>query len=344
LAFSLVFGVFSVPTGVSAFSWSTLLGEEASASISGTTTTEIGNSQTGLALEPSVSPSSINPKKDGGIDNSVEVNIFSDNALFPTASPKEETFPGTGGGDFEGDLEIYVVRSGDTVATVAELFGVSTDTVLSANDLPKGSKLKTGQILLILPYSGVEHTVAKGETLQGIAGKYKVDIDDILSANDIEDGSSIVVGAKLMIPGGNILNSSGSSRGSGSGGYKGGGSSNIPSVIGYFANPVPGSVKSRGVKVGHKGVDFAAPTGTPIHASAEGVVLIARTGYNGGFGTYVVIQHPNGVKTLYAHMSKLGTTPGSRVSQGDVIGYVGNTGRSTGPHTHFETIGAKNPF
>ena len=91
-------------------------------------------------------------------------------------------------------------------------------------------------------------------------------------------------------------------------------------------------------------MDFAAPTGTPILASASGTVSIARSGWNGGFGTYVVMSHSNGTKTLYAHMSKLNTSPGAKVSQGQVIGYLGNTGKSTGPHTHFEVIGAKNPY
>ncbi len=267
-----------------------------------------------------------------------EITIDSDSALRPNASHVAFA-DGIEDFSFDEDLEIYVVRSGDTVAIVADLFGVSQDTILSANDLTKGAKLKTGDILLILPFSGVEHTVAKGETLKGIATKYKVALEDILSANDLEADSTLVTGEKLMIPGANMINETKPKPGTSLAG-----TSKVPSVAGYFINPVPGSVKSRGVKPGHKGVDFAAPTGTKILAAASGTVLISRNGYNGGFGNYVVIQHSNGVKTLYGHMSKLGTTPGAKVSQGEIIGYVGNTGRSTGPHTHFEVIGAKNPF
>ncbi len=267
-----------------------------------------------------------------------EVTIDSDSALRPNAT-HIAAVGGVEDFSFDGDLEIYVVRAGDTVAVVAELFGVSQDTILSANDLVKGAKLKTGDVLLILPFSGVEHTIAKGETLKGIATKYKVDLEDILSANDIETDAKLAVGEKLMIPGANMLSETKPKPGSSVAG-----GSKIPSVAGYFVNPVPGAVKSRGVKPGHKGVDFAAPTGTKIRAAASGTVLISRTGYNGGFGNYVVIQHANGTKTLYAHMSKLGTTAGAKVAQGETIGYVGNTGRSTGPHTHFEVIGAGNPF
>lgn len=266
------------------------------------------------------------------------INIESNTALRPNTTSYSTTIGGVE--EFsEGDLEIYVVHTGDTVDIVANLFGVSPDTILSANNMVKGDKLKVGDVLLILPFSGVEHTVAKGETLKGLATKYKIDIDDILSANDLDTDSKLVIGEKLMIPGANMITETKPKPGTSVAG-----SSKVPSVAGYFVNPVPGSVKSRGVKPGHKGVDFAAPTGTNIRAAAAGTVLIARNGYNGGFGNYVVIQHPNGVKTLYAHMSKIATTQGAKVDQGELIGYVGNTGRSTGPHTHFEVLGAKNPF
>jgi murein DD-endopeptidase MepM/ murein hydrolase activator NlpD len=230
------------------------------------------------------------------------------------------------------------------VEVVAKLFDVSPDTIYSANDMKKGDKLKSGDVLLILPFSGIEHSVAKGETLKGIAKKYDVPIEYILSANDIDEDAKLVVGSKLMIPGGDILpESKPKSSGSKSLAGKGSSYSNIPSVAGFFKNPVPGSRKSRGIKPGHKGVDMAAPTGTPIYAAAGGTVLIARTGWNGGFGNYVVIQHSIGT-SLYAHMSRVATTPGAKVSQGELIGYVGSTGHSTGPHLHFQTSGIKNPF
>lgn len=95
---------------------------------------------------------------------------------------------------------------------------------------------------------------------------------------------------------------------------------------------------------GGRGIDMAAPTGTPIVAAASGTVLLSKGGYSGGYGEMIVIQHANGTKTLYAHMSKRATTTGAKVSQGETIGYVGSTGRSTGPHLHFEVQGAKNPF
>lgn len=96
----------------------------------------------------------------------------------------------------------------------------------------------------------------------------------------------------------------------------------------------------------HKGVDFAAPIGTPIYAAGDGVVEVASR--NGGYGNYVRLRHNSSLKTAYAHLHKFksGITPGKHVKQGDVIGYIGTTGRSTGPHLHYEVLvnGAqKNP-
>ena len=88
----------------------------------------------------------------------------------------------------------------------------------------------------------------------------------------------------------------------------------------------------------HKGVDFAAPSGTPIFAAGNGVIEYA--GRNGGYGKYIRIRHDSTYKTAYAHLKsyKKGITSGVRVKQGDVIGYVGSTGKSTGPHLHYEII------
>lgn len=88
----------------------------------------------------------------------------------------------------------------------------------------------------------------------------------------------------------------------------------------------------------HRGTDFAARTGTPILAAGDGTVL--RANRFGTYGNYVRIRHANGYETAYAHMSRFarGIRAGARVRQGDVIGYVGNTGRSTGPHLHYEVL------
>ena len=88
----------------------------------------------------------------------------------------------------------------------------------------------------------------------------------------------------------------------------------------------------------HKGVDFAAPTGTPVMASGNGVV--EKADWFGGYGRYVRLKHANGYATAYAHLSRFarGVRPGSKVRQGQVIAYVGTSGRSTGPHLHYEVL------
>jgi len=106
----------------------------------------------------------------------------------------------------------------------------------------------------------------------------------------------------------------------------------ISSNFGMRKHPISGFNKM------HKGVDFAAPTGTPIYAGGNGIIEFV--GKNGGYGKYIRIRHNNGYKTAYAHLSnyKKGISKGVRVNQGEVIGYVGNTGNSTGPHLHYEII------
>ena len=105
--------------------------------------------------------------------------------------------------------------------------------------------------------------------------------------------------------------------------------SRIASGFGYRIDPIYKSVKL------HAGLDFAAPKGTPIYATANGRVTIAgNTG--DGYGNHVVINHGYGYETLYGHMVKVKVRPGELVKRGEVIGWVGSTGKSTGPHCHYE--------
>ena len=281
----------------------------------------------------------------------------------PTADVAVNTTPVDGGETLVPDLafsatstdtnntqiSIYVVHSGDTISGVASMFKVSVNTILWANDLTGKSVLKPGQTLVILPISGINYTVSKGDTIKGIAAKYKADITDILNYNDITITTPLAVGQKLIIPAAEVALPS--SIASGNKITKApyepilDNISALPSYPGYYINPLPSGTRTQGLH-GHNAIDFAAPVGTPIKASAGGTVIIIRTngGWNGGYGNYVVISHPNGTQTLYAHMSKSAVTSGSVVSQGQTIGYVGMTGLTTGPHVHFELRGARNPF
>ncbi len=289
--------------------------------------TEAGNSQTMDLLEGYLN---INPTGTG----SVEVAI-TDGVALESNGGNSESFVELGKSG-TGQISVYVVRKGDTLGEIAEMFGVSTNTIVWANDLKRGV-IKEGQELVILPISGVRHVVKNGDTLKSLATKYKADLEDILSYNSLPADAKINVGDVVIIPDGVISAAQTSlARTSGSQTY--------PVYSGFYLRPIVGGRKTQGIH-GNNGVDLAAPTGTPILASADGKVIISRTGgYNGGYGLYVVVSHANGTQTLYAHMSKNNVSVGQSVEQGQVIGAVGSTGKSTGPHVHFEIRGAKNPF
>jgi murein DD-endopeptidase MepM/ murein hydrolase activator NlpD len=241
--------------------------------------------------------------------------------------------------NLSGEISVYTVREGDTLSHIAEMYGVTANTILWANDLPKASSIKAGQNLVILPVAGVRHTIKKGDTIKAIAKTYDGDVDEILSYNQLSSDEALVVGTTLVIPGGAIhtapvakayaspTKSSGSNSGSS-----------------WLSHPVPGSVKTQGLH-GYNAVDLASSIGTGVRAAASGEVIVSKsTGWNGGYGQYIVVKHSNGVQTLYSHLSRNDVGVGDYVNQGEVIGGLGNTGKSTGPHLHFEVRGASNPF
>ena len=303
---------------------------------------EYVNSQTASVLEAAVNPDP-NPSKGGG-----DITIVGESALLPESGPSGTIV------DVDNEplkkkeqVSVYVVREGDSLSQIAAMFDVSVNTIIWANDIGKGDVIREGQTLIILPVSGLEHTVKKGETLNGIAKKYKADVKDIMAFNDISDASGLKIGDTIIIPGGK-KSVPVKYRSTARTVVRG---TNAPSYSGYYIRPIKGGRNSRITSKnprglhGYNAVDLAVSMGTPIVASASGRVIIARnSGWNGGYGKYVVIEHPNGTQTLYAHTSGVIVKRGQKVVQGQVIGYVGSTGRSTGPHVHFEIRGAKNPI
>ncbi len=169
--------------------------------------------------------------------------------------------------------------------------------------------------------------------------------------NNLSKNAKLAVGDIIVVPDGEVVSVS-SSGGSG-GGSKSSGSSvgvtapSYPTYNGYYMRPIVGGIKTQGLHDKYA-VDLASAYGTPILASAEGDVLIAKSsGWNGGYGSYIVLKHPNGSQTLYGHLSGVFVSPGDHVQQGQQIGKMGNTGRVNGPtgvHLHFEIRGARNPF
>ncbi len=325
----LILGLFSYPAIVRA---SFLLFFQDHFSVASAATIHQANSQTLVLLEPnnSLSPSSTPPI------------VTSDGALWAEAGPLGTTadLSDSIGSD---QISVYTAKPGDTIAAVAKMYDVSVNTVIWANNLTKGQALKPGQELVILPISGVEHTVKKGDTLKSVAKLYHADPTEIAQFNGLDQDGNLTVGSDIIIPDGEMgvpltTSPSGKTVLVGSHGPA------LPSYGGYYLRPIVGGVKTQGIH-GHNAVDLANHLGTPVMAAAAGTVLIARTGgWNGGYGNYVVINHPNGTQTVYGHLEKVLTTAGTRVDQGEEIGLLGTTGNSTGPHVHFEIHGAKNPF
>ncbi len=253
-------------------------------------------------------------------------------------------------------ISVYTVRDGDSLAGIAKLYDVSVNTIVWANDI-KGGVIHTGDQLIILPITGIKHTIVKGETLASLAKTYKSDAHEIAQYNNLADTDSLAVGDTVIIPNGEVApaktvtkkpatsSHSAAIKKIAKGGtepYLGGSGEAIP---GYFGWPVAGGVITQGLH-GWNGVDIGASKGTSIYAAADGTVIIARSGggWNGGYGNYVVIQHSNGTETLYAHASKVLVSVGQQVSRGQTIAQIGATGLATGPHLHFEVRGAENPF
>lgn len=235
-------------------------------------------------------------------------------------------------------ITTYTVREGDNLSKIAKMFGVDVGTIYWANNIKRGNIIKPGDVLVILPISGIQYEIKKGDTIESIAKKYKSDPSEIISYNGIEK-DDLIIGLTIIIPNAELepVPSSNGISNTAIG-------TNGPNLGGYFLRPISGGRKSQGLH-GFNGVDLASSCGSSVFASASGTVIVSRSiGWNGGYGNYVVISHPNGTQTVYAHLLVVSVVVGQHINQGSIIGAVGSTGRSTGCHLHFEIRGARNPF
>jgi murein DD-endopeptidase MepM/ murein hydrolase activator NlpD len=238
----------------------------------------------------------------------------------------------------------YTVQAGDTPGKIASEFGISINTIIWANNLKNGNLIKPGQDLVILPVSGVQYTVKSGDTLGKVASTYKVDAEKIKEFNNLP-GDALVKGDILIIPDGKVATIASSITTN-----KGAAITNtdiVSTKTGYFIFPTTGW--DWGELHPYNAVDIANHCGTPVYAAADGIVTVItnNNGWNSGYGNHIRIQHPNGSLTLYAHLSVVNVKVGQSVTQGQVIGAIGNTGNVTGPtgcHLHFEVRGMVNPF
>lgn len=255
--------------------------------------------------------------------------------------------PATSDGLLKGrDIEVYQVRGGDTIARIAAAFGVSIDTILWENNLANANYIRPGQELKILPVSGVRHIVKDGETITGIAKKYGLtdeeDIETILEYNGIEIEDYILPGEEIIIPNG-VKKSPPS-----------------PQRRQYLASLQKEDYKKIGIPPDfqggsheliwpllaakrisqyfwsrHRAIDIPC---RDCEVRAAGAGIVELSGWQRGYGYTILLNHGNGLKTRYGHADKLLVSAGQNVEAGQPIMISGSTGRSSGPHLHFEVI------
>jgi LysM repeat protein len=221
----------------------------------------------------------------------------------------------------------YTVRPGDALLGIANKYHITLDALISMNGITDARRIYTGARLRVPNISGIVHTVAKGDSIGSIASRYGISVTAILDANDL-GSSTIHPGQALFIPGARMS------------------SSELKKALGELVMwPIRGPLSSgfgyrpnpfTGLRTFHNGLDIVAPLGTPIKAAMDG--RVADTGYNSIYGNYVILSHADGYQTLYGHMSKVFVRKGASLAQGEILGAVGTTGYSTGPHLHFSVF------
>lgn len=243
----------------------------------------------------------------------------------------------------------YIVKSGDTLESIASSYKVKVSTIAESNRISVKDTLNVGQELTFPSVDGILYKIKDGETLWDLAYIYDINMNDIVAVNNMDSPDKLTIGQQIIIPGIEKLrietktavavaansNKDISIASRGSTPQKPT-SDNAESSGSMW--PTQGTITSRyGPRWGetHKGLDIAAPTGTNVYAFRSGTVEFS--GWNsGGYGNLVIIDHGNGLKSYYAHNSKVLVNEGQSVSKGQLIAKVGSTGNSTGPHSHFE--------
>lgn len=226
----------------------------------------------------------------------------------------------------------YQVQSGDTVTSIANKFGVSANTLKWQNNLT-GDKVKVGQTLKILPVTGIAHTVAKGDTVYSIAKKYDSEAQAIVDfpfntfSND--ETFELAIGQTIIVPDGVMPAPQATARARQMTPNAG-----AVTASGLFVWPTQGVITQR-FSWYHPGLDIANPAG-PLSMAADSGRVIYAGWDTSGYGNMVLIDHGNGYKTRYGHLSQIMVVSGQSIGRGQAIGKMGNTGHSTGTHLHFE--------
>jgi len=226
-------------------------------------------------------------------------------------------------------VETYRIQPNETLWNLAKEKNISIDALITLNKLNNVHSLRVGQQIIIPNQDGIQYTVKSGETIRSIAEKFKIKIEDLIDVNDlnISPDQTIYTNLSIFLPNAKLSQDE------------------RMEILGIgFLIPVNGGIKSgygwrldpvtKSSRQFHTGIDFACSYGTPVKAAQDGKVVFS--GDKGGYGKTIILRHPSGYTTIYAHLSKASVNYGEYVKQGEIIGYSGNSGRTTGPHLHFE--------
>ena len=246
------------------------------------------------------------------------------------------------------DVQTHTVERGDSVFAISKQYKIKPDTLLWANyDVLNDSpdSIRPGQELNVPPTDGILYTWKDGDTLAAVASQYKAKVEDVLNwpGNQVDlTNPTFKAGELVMIPGGSreykqwLIPTIARGR-SGTTGVAGAACSGGPVGSGAFIWPTANHfISGNDYYAGHLGIDIAAGEGAGVWAADAGVVVRASTGWNGGYGNVVMIDHGNGFATLYGHLSQINVIVCQGVGAGTMIGLAGNTGNSFGAHLHFE--------
>ncbi len=268
------------------------------------------------------------------------------------------------------EIKSYVVAPGDSLWSISNSQNIELDTLVGSNTFKSSSRLRPGAVLRIPNQDGIFYVMKKGEKLEAVAKRYGVSMNKLRAVNVNKDLTALKTGEEIFLPGARpegviepkedvkkaevkkspsakVANAKEKSKSDkkviayiepavkSSGYYRWPVMGRINSPFGWRQHPI---TKRHDF---HTGIDIKGERNDPIKAAASGRVIYS--GWMGGYGKVLVIEHNNGQSTLYAHCSTLMAAKGASVSSGQVVAKIGTTGRSTGPHLHFEVRNGNSP-
>ncbi len=229
------------------------------------------------------------------------------------------------------NLRLHQVQAGETLTSIAQKYELKPSTIKGLNPSTRSGQVRVGETLKIPPFDGLVHRLANEDTYRSIAQKYQLRADVLFERNGCQVKPEVVFvpgaewqaepTAKIMPAPSTIIDAAG---------YPLPYPVPVTSGYGWRLHPITGEMSF------HAGIDLGAPMGTPVLATSAGRVDYAAMA--GAYGNLVEIHHGNNQATRYAHLSAINVSVGQTVSKGQRIGLVGSTGRSTGPHLHYEIL------